>query len=142
MRPDTLKEFAQLLRVRGDFREVEFADEILELVELEEEVAEPYSELCDDLNHHAPEGLKDKPAKALEWLGDRSALLVEIEEQFQKASREGDADDIVREVLDELNNVETIMREHGGWTEGDLQDALFALIKRAGKAPQPLQYDL
>lgn len=136
MRPLNLEEFAQQLRLEGN----EFADEILTLSTVYDDVAEPYYGLCDDLEHYAPDRLKDKPAKAVEWLGDRSALLETIEDQLRQAGYDGDTDDAVRQVLDEAENIETIMREHGGWTEGDLQDGLFALIERADKAPQ--EYDL
>jgi hypothetical protein len=136
MRPLTLEEFAQQLRMEGN----EFADEILVLCSLEEEVADPYSELCDDIAHYAPQALKDKPAKAVEWLGDRSNELDEIRELFSEEELgETSIAEAMRERIGELENVEEIMREHGGWTEGDLHDALFALIERAGK---PLEYDL
>lgn len=137
MRPLTLEEFAQALRMEGN----EFADEILDLCHLEEDVADPYGEFCDDLAHYAPEH-RGNPSKALEWLGDRSQMLAEIETHLENSSiGPGDADDLVKQTLDELGSVEEIMREHGGWTEGDLQDALFALIERASKAPA-MEYDL
>lgn len=143
MKPYTLEEFAEELRRKGDYREFEFADEILALIDIEEEVAEPYSTLCDDLNHYGPEGLKDKPEKQCEWLGDRSHELDEIRELFseEELSEHGIAD-AVKERLETIENFETAMREHGGWTEGDLQDALFALIERAGKLGNDLEYDL
>lgn len=144
MRPLNAREFAEQLRLEGN----EFADEILDLIDIEEEVAEPYSELCGDIEHYAPDKLKNthnEHARTVEWLGDRSALLTEIEDQLRDDGREPegtqDAGDIVKELIDEFGNFETIMREHGGWTEGDLQDALFALIERADKAPK-LEYDL
>lgn len=140
MRPLTLEEFAQQLRIKGDYRETEFADEILMLIDIEEEVAEPFSNLCSDLDHYVPAN-PGKPDKQLEWLGDRSALLSEIQDELAKDDRTGDVDDLVKELISEIGNVEEIMREHGGWTEGDLQDALFALIERAEKAPK-LEYDL
>lgn len=139
IRPETLKEFAELLRINGDYREVEFATEILDLLALEDEVAEPYSDLCADLEHNAPTDLKDSPSKALERLVNRSDMLGEIETYFENSSiGPGDVDDLTRQVLGEIENIETIMTEHGGWTEGDLQDALFALIERAA----PMEYDL
>ncbi len=140
MRPHTLEEFAQNLRITGDYREVEFADEILMLLDIEEEVAEPYSDLCDDVTYHAPKELKKNPAKAAEWLNDRSAELDEITDLFPEAVLDGkDIPDQIKDMIDARDNFETIMRKHGGWTEGDLQDALFALIERAAKPPE---YDL
>jgi hypothetical protein len=103
MRPLNLQEFAEDLRVSApDFRTADFADEILELVELEKEVAEPYSELCVDLDNYAPKALEGKPAKAVEWLGDRSNLLEEIEKLLEDAGRKGDVDDVVKAMLEEL----------------------------------------
>lgn len=106
MIPETLKEFAEHLRVTGNWREVEFANEILELVHLEEEVAEPYAELVGDVEHLAPDNLKDKPAKVVEWLGDRSAVLAEIEKHLSEAGLDVganglpiDADDAVKDLI-------------------------------------------
>lgn len=82
MQPLTLEEFAQQLRVSGDYREMEFADEILMLLDIEADVAEPYSDLCADIEHTAPAGLKDNHLKALERLNDRSGMLEEIEKQL------------------------------------------------------------
>ena len=145
MEPLTLKEFAENLRLSGSWREMEFADEILQLITLEDDVAEPYSELCGDLEHAAPDGLKEKPAKALEWLVDRSDMLGEIE----KALAEGecdvgsngnkvDADAAVKELLKILGSAEDILEDHG-WTSGDF---LSGLAKLAENAPTPLEYDL
>lgn len=141
MKPLDLKEFAEELRRKGVGPEIEFATEILDLLDLEEEVAEPFNDVCTELDHYAPESLTGRPQRQAEWLGDRANLLTEIEEQFRKAKRDGDIDDVVRDTLDELANIETILRKYGGWSEGDLQDALFALIERADKAPK-LKYDL
>lgn len=142
-RSQSLEEFAEDMRRKGDIRDADLADEILMLVDLEAEVAEPYSTLCDDLNSYAPEGLRDKPEKAMEWLCDRSNELDEIRELFSAEElSEGGIVDAISERLDGLKNFETIMREHGGWTEGDLQDGLFALIERAGKLSNDLEYDL
>lgn len=134
MRPLNLEEFAQQLRLEGH----PFADEILVLTALEEQVANPFFDLCDDLNHHAPDGLKDKPEKQVEWLGDRSHLLAEIEKQLQDAGRDGDADDIVKEMLDELEQAKSLLEDHG-WTGFNFLDALGKL---AENAPTPMEYDL
>jgi hypothetical protein len=104
VRPLNLKEFAENLRVTApDFITADFADEILELVELEKEVAEPYSELCVDLDNYAPKALEGKPEKAVEWLGDRSNLLEEIEKALTDAGRmisKADALEAVKDLLD------------------------------------------
>lgn len=120
MQPLTLEEFAQNLRVRGDWREAEFADEILTLVDLETDVAEPYWELVSDLEYSAPDDLKDKPAKSLERLNDRSALLAEIEKLLSDAG------------LDVGANGLPI----------DADDAVRDLIANLPDLPEPLEYDL
>jgi hypothetical protein len=136
MRPLNLQEFAEELRRQGN----EFADDILMLIDIEQEVAEPYSTLCDDVAHYAPEALKEHPVRAVEWLGDRSNELDEIRGCFsEEAMSESSVADLIKELQDERENIETVMREHGGWTEGDLQDALFALIDRT---PAAMEYDL
>lgn len=137
MKPLNLLEFAQQLRLEGN----EFADEILMLVNIETEVAEPYSDLCFDIELVAPNGMPVE--KAVEWLGDRSQELDEIRECFsEEAMAETSIPELIKELQDERDTIETVMREHGGWTEGDLQDALFALIDRANKAAPKLEYDL
>lgn len=145
MKPYTLEEFAQELRLKGDHREVDFADEILALLNLEEEVAEPYSNLCDDLNIIAPKALTDRPEKQMEWVIDRSNLLTEIEDQLKEAKREGDPDDAVKELLDTLSDAENIL-EAAGWPgSGDFVDALQGLADRAARAPEEtgiMTYDL
>lgn len=145
MRPLTLKEFAQELRLKGDFRETDFADEILALVELEDEVAEPYSNLCDDLNTTAPEGLTDKPEKQMEWVIDRSNLLGEIEDQLKEAKRDGDVDDEIKDLLATMAQAEALI-ERAGWPgNGDFIEALETIIERAERAPEEIEvmtYDL
>lgn len=142
IRPLNLEEFAQQLRVSGDYQEAEFADEILYLFDLDEEVAQPYNDLCDDIRHYAPEALKEQPAKALEWLGNRSAELEEIYDLFSADELGGEnIPDQIKERFEALENFEEIIRKHGGWTEGDLQDGLFALIERADKVSKQ-EYDL
>lgn len=133
MRPLTLKEFAQQLRAEGN----EFADEILDLLDVEEEVAEPYGELCSDLEHYAPEH-RGNPNKALEWLGDRSNLLKEIEDQLKDDGRDGDADDVIKEMLGTLAEAEEILEATGWPADGDFIDGIQALAER----PAPMEYDL
>jgi hypothetical protein len=99
VKPLNLQEFAEGLRLQG----CEFADEILALVALEEEVVEPYATLCDGLDHYAPDGLKNKPERALEWLGDRSAELDEIRACFSEEDM-GDAGipDLIKELQERV----------------------------------------
>lgn len=139
MKPHTLKEFAENLRITGDWREVEFATEILNLLDLEEEVAEPYSDLCADIEHTAPAGLKDNHLKALERLNDRSAMLEEIEKHLSEADRKGDADDAVKELIGTLADAEDIL-EAAGWPGGgDFLEGMQALADRPAPA---MEYDL
>jgi hypothetical protein len=102
MRPLDLKEFAEDMRRKGDIRDADLADEILALLDIEADVAEPYSELCLDISFLVPKELEDKPAKSVEWLGDRSNMLKEIEKHLAEAGHEGDADDAVKAVIGEL----------------------------------------
>lgn len=149
MKPYTLEEFAQELRLKGDYRESDFADEILMLIDIEEEVAEPYSNLCADLENVAPGGLKDKPEKQLEWVIDRSDLLGEIEDHLKEAGHEpqgtDDAADKVKELLSILSEADAIL-EAAGWPgDGDLIEALQGLAERAARAPEEIEvmtYDL
>lgn len=69
MKALTLEEFAQDLRRSGDIRTADIADNILALLDLEEEVAEPYSEICANLEHYAPHTVNDA-RRAVEWLGE------------------------------------------------------------------------
>ena len=135
-----LEEFAQQLRLEGN----EFADDILELVYLEEEVVEPYNGLCEEIAW-AADGYSDPrdASRALGWLADRSQELDKIHALFSEQELiEGNAPDMISERFEELKNVEEILSRHGGWTEGDLQNALFALIDRANKLSNDLEYDL
>lgn len=105
MRADNLKEFAQALRVGADNRQADFGTEILDLLDLEEAIAQPYYDLCDDIEYRAPDHLKgdavNKHARIVEWLRDRSDLLAEIECHFKEADLAGDVDDLVRQLLAE-----------------------------------------
>ncbi len=110
MEPLTLLEFAQNLRVNGTWREAEFADEILTLIDLETDVAEPYWELVGDLEHSAPQDRKSEtPARLLERLNDRSGMLDEIEKAISDAGLDVganglpiDADDAVKDLIANL----------------------------------------
>lgn len=142
MKALTLEEFATNLRVRGDWRESDFGTEILELIDMRETVEEPYYTLCDDVAHYAPADLKENTPRALEWLGDRSGLLEEIERQFTDAGREPegteDVGDVVRGLLEDLAEAEAILEAAGVAGEGTFLDQLRALAER----PAPLEYDL
>lgn len=142
MKPLDLKEFAEGLRTSGDWREADFATEILDLLDLEEEVAEPYSNLCDDLNHYAPESLADKPEKQCEWLGDRSNLLEEIEKELDKDGRTGDTDDQIKEMLETLDNIRVALGLPETATDEDLETAVQELADREAKTPPAMEYDL
>lgn len=145
MQPHTLKEFAEQLRLSGDYREAEFADEILTLIDLETDVAEPYWDLCADLDHSAPVDLKGNPAKAMERLNDRSDVLAEIEKHLTNAQEmaglEGlskDADDVVRELLETISEAEEILDNAELATDATFLERLRELAER----PAPLEYDL
>lgn len=155
MKIHTLEEFAQALRVGGDNQQADFGTEILDLLDLEEEVAEPYSDLCADLENYA-KGYDhaDKPEKALEWLGDRSDVLKEIETALEEAGRKEklgangkprswyDSDDAVKDLLTEREEIEDLLAAEGIEAEGELVDAIRKLCERAAKAPPAMEYDL
>lgn len=98
MRPFNLREFAEDMRRKGDIRDADLADEILALIDIEDEVAEPYSTLCDDIEHYCPNN--ETPQRALEWIGDRSNLLAEIEEFLKASGRTGDVDDEIKKLIE------------------------------------------
>jgi hypothetical protein len=144
MRPLTLQEFAEDMRRKGDIRDTDLADEILDLLVLEEEVAEPYSNLCADLEIYAPVDMAERPERAMEWLGDRSNLLADIEKELKEANRNGDVDDVVKELLGTMEQAEAIL-EAAGWPGGDFLEALQGLAERAARAPEEVEiipYDL
>lgn len=152
MRALSLEEFAQEMRRKGDIRQADMADEILMLLDLEEEVAEPYSNLCADLENVAPDNLKNvvnEHARTLEWLIDRSNLLKEIEDHLRDAGREpqgtNDTADTVKEIVETLGEADAIL-EAAGWPgDGDLIEALQGLAERAARAPEEIEvmtYDL
>lgn len=113
MRPRTLEEFAEELRRKGDFYEMEFADEILMLVDIETEVAEPYSDLCADIELYAADYSNPTDAiKALEWVGDRSNLLKELEELLAaEGYADCDPDDALRNIFEKLDSLESTLND-------------------------------
>lgn len=136
MIPQTLQEFAEDMRRKGDIRDTDLADEILELLDVEEEVAEPYFTLCDDLANYISGNLT--PEKAVEWLGDRSNLLAEIEMLLEKAGHTGDVDDAVKELLGTLAEAEEIMKAAGWPGDGDFLEALREMTDPVAR----MEYDL
>jgi hypothetical protein len=156
MRALTLEEFAQDMRRGGDIRQADMADEILALIDIEEEVAEPYGNLCDDLNNAAPKELEDKPEKQMEWVIDRSNMLQDIEKAIEEAAVlpstganglpvQRDTEDAVKELLDMLGKAQDVL-EAAGWPgDGDFLEALNGLAERAARAPEEIEvmtYDL
>jgi hypothetical protein len=139
MRSLNLKEFAEDMRRKGDIRDADLADEILALLDIEADVAEPYSELCADLEIYAPAELSDKPEKAMEWLGDRSNLLKEIEEELDKDGRTGDTDDQVKALLETHAKIRDIIGVPDTATDEDVENAIQTLVDRA---PAAVEYDL
>lgn len=147
MKPLTLEEFAQDMRRKGDIRDTDLADEILALIDLEADVAEPYSTLCGTIEDYAKDGEFSNPddaGRALEFLGDRSNLLREIEKLLEEADHKGDVDDTIKELLGTMKEAEAIL-EAAGWPGTDFLDALQGLVDRAARAPEEAEivtYDL
>lgn len=136
------REFAENMRLSGDIRTADLADEILMALD-SEPLVEQLESLIGDISHYVPDVLKEKPERAVEWLGDRSQELDEIRECFsEEAMAASSIPELIKELQEGRDDIETVMREHGGWVEGDLQDALFALIERASKIENDLEYDL
>jgi hypothetical protein len=141
VKPHTLEEFAQELRLKGDYRETDFADEILILLDIEEECAEPYGNLCSDIEHYAKDfSNPDDAAKALEWIGDRSNLLKEIEEELDKDGRTGDTDDQVKVMLETLAKIREIIGAPDTATDEDLEIAVQELVDAV--PAKEMTYDL
>lgn len=113
MKALTLQEFAEDMRRKGDIRNADLADEILGLIDIEADVAEPYSKICDYLSCYVPQTLQDEHVKAVEWLGDRSNLLTEIEEQLEKAGHAGDVDDVIKKLCEDLVEAREVLAENG-----------------------------
>ncbi|MFL6707972.1 MAG: hypothetical protein ACJ8HI_07175 [Massilia sp.] len=141
MKPLNLKEFAEDMRRKGDIRNTDLADEILALIDIEEAVAEPYSTLCFDIEHYAKDfSNPDDAAKALEWIGDRSNLLKEIEEELDKDGRTGDTDDQIKALLETFAKIRDIIGVPDTATDEDIENAIQALVDAA--PAKELTYDL
>lgn len=122
MKPADLREFAEKLYVTAP-RHEEFAKEILELLDREEDSVE--AEMIEELEHHCPEGMHGKdPLKMIEYLGDRDDVLTEIEKKITDhkfvlkawAINErplSDADDLVDDLFDVLFDLDEILTAAG-----------------------------
>src|SRR5690606_7328131 len=79
MTPTDLREFAENLYTSGTAQEMEFAKEILENLNFVENAE--HEELCKDIQYYVPVEMRTKNARDLvEWIGDRSNLLKDVEE--------------------------------------------------------------
>ena len=80
-----------------------------------------------------------KPDKQLEWLGDRSALLSELQDELAKSDRTGDVDDVVKKMIADLENVAEILEGEGWDRSGDIAEALRHTL---ANWPPKMEYDL
>lgn len=147
MKPADLREFAEKLYVTAP-RHEEFAKEILELLDREEDSVE--AGMIKELEHHCPEGMHGKdPLKMIEYLGDRDDVLLEIEKKITDTApilrRWGiparaikDVDDTVGDLLDLLDDVEFALNAEG--LTGNILDMLAELRERKDAAT--VVYDL
>jgi hypothetical protein len=140
MRPANLQEFGELLYAQGKGQEADFGAEICDMIA--NDMGEEYADLCNDLDDCLPKEslFIGKPAKAIEWLGDRVNLLVELEDTLEKNGYEGDADDALDRLISDLSELDAakkILTDSKHWHGGDFQDALAKLCERL-----PVEYDL
>ncbi len=100
MKIRTLTDLAHRMYNTGTPQEMELAKEILVLIDDQREL-ESLREICEDLEKRA-KGVGD-PARQVEWLGDRSDMLAEIEESLTDAkilpNGTDDAADAVKRIL-------------------------------------------
>lgn len=105
-----LRDFAEKLYVSGTAQEMQIANDILFYIDFD--MTESYHELCEEIDYYLKDGppLKEYGAK-VEYLGDRSNLLQEIEDEIDSDYTERlkmagieatDVDDIIRALLDRL----------------------------------------
>lgn len=124
MKIHSLTEFAHNLYNTGTPRDMEFAKEILILIDFEQNSR--HDEICEDLEKYA-KGQGD-PLRQVEWLGDRSNMLAEIEEALTEAKilpdGTDDAADAVKKIIELLDL----------WPK--------AMHAAMDGAPSPLKYDL
>ena len=124
MKPADLREFAEKLYVTAP-RHEEFAKEILELLDREEDSVE--AEMIEELEHHCQNADASKvktPLQMIEYLGDRDDVLTEIEKKITDhkfvlkawAINErplSDADDLVDDLFDVLFDLDEILTAAG-----------------------------
>lgn len=113
-----LEEWAQALYVGPDREAADFALEILDLIA--NDVAEPYGELVQGLEHAAGDNAKGGAEKALEWLSGEAETLEEIRDILDKAnaraSNPPDASQDVQALLDRITELEDELDEfHRPW---------------------------
>lgn len=103
MKIRTLREFAQNLYHTGTTQDMEFAKEIMSLIDFEENSR--HDEICEDLEKYA-KGIGE-PIKQVEWLGDRSNLLADIEQTLEnfghKPTGTDDSHDAVTKICEALD---------------------------------------
>lgn len=119
----SLKEFAHNLYNTGNTQEMEFAKEILGNLDFVENSR--HDEICEDLDTYAKG--RGEPIKQVEWLGDRSNLLEEIEDHLTNAGYVAKGTD---DTADEINKLIDLVL--------DMQAAL--VVEETGKPA--LEYDL
>jgi hypothetical protein len=164
MKPADLREFAEKLYVTAP-RHEEFAKEILELLDREEDSVEAEilelldreedsveAEMIEELEHQCQNADASKvktPLQMIEYLGDRDDVLTEIEKKITDTApilrRWGiparaikDVDDTVGDLLDLLDDIELALNAEG--LTGNILDMLAELRERKGVAP--MEYDL
>lgn len=149
MKPADLREFAEKLYLTAP-RHEEFAKEILELLDREEDSVE--AEMIEELEHQCQNTDASKvktPLQMIEYLGDRDDVLTEIEKKITDTApilrRWGiparaikDVDDTVGDLLDLLDDVELALNAEG--LTGNILDMLAELRDRKDAAP--MEYDL
>jgi|SRR6478609_3408769 len=155
MKPADLREFAEKLYLTAP-RHEEFAKEILELIE----IAEPYGELVDELEHqcqNAPAVKTMTPLRMAEYLGDRDEILTSVEEKIGlyksvfkdwgiSERPQGNEDDVIEDLFATLYDLNAILT-HSGHKERILKSLVRKRILSGGKeertAAAPVEfYDL
>lgn len=137
----TLEEWAQSLRLRGDSQQAEFAVEILEYIDRDNEFERLQSLEEDLLYERQRHDLKqDMPAdKILEWLSNQAGIVEECNQHLKKHGFEGqDLDDQVEQLVETVANIEETLRTMGGYAVDDSSD-LDALVMDLCRRPK---YDL
>lgn len=132
MKPLNLREFAEGLALT-DARE--HALEILENLDFIDTCQ--FEEIQNQLLHYSKDSGTIDNLKKLEWIGDRSHLLGEIQDELQKHKFEGDTDDVVRDLAETHRTIEGLLRDKGLLADdGDILESVLQLLERVP------QYDL